>query len=279
MINLNIITRDNYYYEKIGNNKPKKLENLPFNIPNNWIWVKLNNISNVISGYSFKSSKYTSSGIRIIRISDFDSKEVDNNEPIFYEYNEKFNSYKIENNDIILAMTGGTVGKNIIIKKANDYYLNQRVARIRTFNVNYNYIYYLINTTYIQGLINDSKNSTNDNISLKDINNLLIPLPPLDEQQRIVDKINLLEFFIKQYDEIEQKLSKLENEFPEKLKKSVLQYAMQGKLIKQDPNDDSIKDLLKQIHKEKQKLYKEGKLKKKDLEESIIYKSDDKSYY
>ncbi|MBS5833479.1 MAG: restriction endonuclease subunit S [Ureaplasma parvum] len=128
-------------------------------------------------------------------------------------------------------------------------------------------------------MINDSKNSTNDNISLKDINNLLIPLPPLDEQQRIVDKINLLEFFIKQYDEIEQKLSKLENEFPEKLKKSVLQYAMQGKLIKQDPNDDSIKDLLKQIHKEKQKLYKEGKLKKKDLEESIIYKSDDKSYY
>ena len=105
-----------------------------------------------------------------------------------------------------------------------------------------------------------------------------LPLPPLKEQQRIVNKINSFEPLVKQYEQAETKLSTLESEFPEKLKKSILQYAIEGKLVKQDPNDEPASVLLERIKAEKEKLIKEGKI-KRDKNESYIYQGDDKNYY
>lgn len=116
-------------------------------------------------------------------------------------------------------------------------------------------------------------------LSIRSTNSTLIPLPPEKEQKRILDRLlevlNLLPEYTKTYN----KLEKLNKEFPEKLRKSILQYAMQGKLVPQDPNDEPVEVLLEKIRAEKQKLFEEGKLKKKDLEESIIYKAEDNSYY
>ena len=106
----------------------------------------------------------------------------------------------------------------------------------------------------------------------------LIAVPPLEEQQRIVDKIALIEPLLAEYDLIEKKLSALESEFPEKLKKSILQYAIEGKLVKQDPNDEPASVLLERIKAEKERLIKEGKI-KRDKNESYIYQGDDKNYY
>ena len=105
-----------------------------------------------------------------------------------------------------------------------------------------------------------------------------IPLPPLEEQQRIVDKINSFEPLLEKYDKVEKELSKLEKEFSEKLKKSILQYAIEGKLVKQDPNDETASVLLERIKQEKERLIKEGKI-KRDKNESYIYQGDDKNYY
>ena len=108
---------------------------------------------------------------------------------------------------------------------------------------------------------------------------LLIPLPPLSEQQRIVEAIESALEKVDEYAESYNKLERLDKEFPDKLKKSILQYAMQGKLVEQDPNDESVEVLLETIRAEKQKLFEEGKIKKKDLEIPIVSQGDDNSYY
>ena len=108
---------------------------------------------------------------------------------------------------------------------------------------------------------------------------LLIPLPPLSEQQRIVEAIESALEKVDEYAESYNRLEQLDKEFPDKLKKSILQYAMQGKLVDQDPNDESVEVLLEKIRAEKQKLFEEGKIKKKDLEISIVSQGDDNSYY
>ncbi|MHA2817551.1 restriction endonuclease subunit S, partial [Streptococcus agalactiae] len=107
----------------------------------------------------------------------------------------------------------------------------------------------------------------------------LIPLPPLAEQKRIVAQIEKALVKVDEYAESYNKLQQLDKEFPDKLKKSILQYAMQGKLVAQDPNDEPVEVLLEKIKSEKQKLYEEGKLKKKDLAEIVVTEGDDSSPY
>ena len=170
---------DNSYYEEV-----------PYDIPESWKFVKLNVVANIFSGYSFKSSEYSNEGIRIVRISDFDENGLINKNIVRQKYQEKFNKFEIYQNDILLAMTGGTVGKNTILQTLPErMFLNQRVANIRSYYIKHNFIYHFLNTPRIYNLIQKQKNSTNDNISLTDIQNFLVPLPPLSEQTRIVDKI------------------------------------------------------------------------------------------
>ena len=116
------------------------------------------------------------------------------------------------------------------------------------------------------------------NMNKERLKDLYFPLPPLEEQQRIVDKINSFEPLIQEYDKYEKQLTELESTFAEKLKKSILQYAIEGKLVKQDPNDEPASVLLERIKAEKEKLIKEGKI-KRDKNESYIYQGDDKNYY
>ena len=116
-------------------------------------------------------------------------------------------------------------------------------------------------------------------ISRETLLNLLIPLPPLSEQKRIVKAIEEALAKVDEYTENYNKLQKLDKEFPDKLKKSILQYAIQGKLVEQDPNDEPVEVLLEKIRAEKQKLFEEGKIKKKDLDISIVSQRDDNSYY
>ncbi|VQQ72293.1 type I restriction-modification system, S subunit [Streptococcus pneumoniae] len=117
------------------------------------------------------------------------------------------------------------------------------------------------------------------NLNSDKVASILIPLPPLSEQQRIVEAIESALEKVDEYAESYNRLEQLDKEFPDKLKKSILQYAMQGKLVEQDPNDESVEVLLEKIRAEKQKLFEEGKIKKKDLDISIVSQGDDNSYY
>ncbi len=272
-------TFNNCYYEKTGNKAPAKVEDLPFDIPENWTWIRLKHVSFLNGGFAFKSDKFSKEGIRVIRISDFDENGIKSKNIKRYPYEPALEQYEIKCGDILLCMTGGTVGKSTFIHEIDEpSYINQRVALIRINKINTAYFYTVLSSPYLVDVIKSNKTSTNDNISMGLIEDFLIPLPPLIEQQRIVEKINFLEPLIQDYDKYEKQLTELESSFVDKLKKSILQYAIEGKLVKQDQNDEPASVLLERIKAEKEALIKTGKI-KRDKNESYIFQGDDKNYY
>ena len=174
-------------------------DEIPYDIPENWKWVRLGEIAIVNGGYAFKSALFKKDGIRVIRISDFNENGLIDKHIVRYEYFDKLNEYMLNKNNIILCMTGGTVGKSLLITTITEPMVtNQRVATIKIRTVYEKYIYYIILSNLIQNIIQKAKLSTNDNISLDTINNFPIPLPPLKEQERIVEKVDeLLTYCIK----------------------------------------------------------------------------------
>ena len=184
---------DNKYFEKKGDEIVCISDELPFDIPETWEWVRLGNCCKVIGGYAFKSHEIKAeTGHRVIRISDISDDGLVNNSIVRYNGVLDLSKYQIFNNDILIAMTGGTVGKSMMYKSQckETLLLNQRVAIIRSNLISPLYINTIIKSPYIQEIINKAKNSTNDNISMADICGFLIPLPPLREQKRIIDALN-----------------------------------------------------------------------------------------
>ena len=272
-------TADNLPYEKVGNNKPVCIANeVPFDIPDSWEWVRLKDIAYVNGGFAFKSTNFTDTGIRVIRISDFNETGFINNKIVRHFFDSSLEQFLLEEKNILLCMTGGTVGKSLFVTKMNEPMVtNQRVATIKIFGALEEYVNLVILSPITQKVINNSKNSTNDNISMDTINNLFVPIPPHLEQIQIVNKFKYIEEFIQKYNAIEERLKYLNNSFPDLLKKSILQEAVQGKLVPQDPNDEPASVLLERIRAEKQALVKAGKI-KKDKHESVIFRRDNSHY-
>ena len=182
---------DNKYWEKNGKDVVCIDAEIPFEVPSSWIWCRMGDCVNIIGGYAFKSYDLKSSlGIRVIRISDISEKGLVNKNIVKYNGNEDLTQYLIKRNDILIAMTGGTVGKSLLLteKLSEPLLLNQRVAIIRNIWINVEYLNAFLHSPYIKQIIDKKKNSTNDNISMSDLNGFLIPLPPLKEQYRIVER-------------------------------------------------------------------------------------------
>ena len=272
-------TADNLPYEKVGDNEPVCIaDEVPFDIPDTWEWMRLKDIAYVNGGFAFKSINFKDTGIRVIRISDFNETGFINNKIVRHFYDSSLDQFLLEEKNILLCMTGGTVGKSLFVKKMNEPMVtNQRVATIKIFGALEEYVNLVILSPITQKVINNSKNSTNDNISMDTINNLFVPIPPHLEQIQIVNKFKYIKEFTQKYNTIEERLKYLNNSFPDFLKKSILQEAVQGKLVPQDPNDEPASVLLERIRAEKQALIKAGKI-KKDKNESIIFRRDNSHY-
>ena len=272
-----------------------------FTLPLGWSWIKLEDIAEINGGFAFKSSDYTSDGMRVIRISDFNEMGFKNDKVVRYPYSVDLERYRLEENNILMAMTGGTVGKSLLVQTLPEpMAVNQRVATIKLIQgIDSTYINSLIRSELIQSVINEAKNSTNDNISMKSINNFLIPLPPSAEQQRIVAKVDELMLLCDQLeqqteasidahatlvevllatltdsadaDELAQNWTRISEHFDslftteqsiEALKQTVLQLAVMGKLVPQNPDDKSASVLLEKIAEEKERLVKDKVIKK-----------------
>jgi type I restriction enzyme, S subunit len=249
--------------------KEKKLpditeEEILFGIPENWGWVRLENLANINGGYAFKSTNYTQQGVRVIRISDFNERGFVDNKIVRHTFDESLAMFLLEKNNILLCMTGGTVGKSLFVKEINELMMtNQRVATIKiSHKVLPEYINYTILSSLIQNIIRISKNSTNDNISMNTIKGFPIPLPPLEEQKRIVAKIEELMPYVEKFDIAHFEVEELNKKFPEDMQKSILQYAIQGKLVEQRAEAGTAEELFQQIQEEKKNLIKGGKNKK-----------------
>ena len=179
----------------------------------------------------------------------------------------------------LLVCEGGDIGRSCIWEYDESIMLQNHIHKLRAYlPICTKYFYYIFYLYNLSGIIG-GKGIGIQGFSSKALHNTRVPLPPLAEQQRIVAKIEELMPLVEQYGKAQSELNKLNTNIREQLKKSILQYAIEGKLVPQCEEDGTAEDLLQEIQAEKQRLYAEGKLKKKDLTHSTIFRGEDNKYY
>ena len=272
---------DNCYYEKIVNSEPVKLEDLPFDIPDNWTWIRLKSLANIYNGNSINEEEKRKKYMGVDGLDFIATKDVGFDRTIAYNNGVNIpydSSFKIApSGKVLMCIEGGSAGRKIAITD-RDVCFGNKLACFDTIIISDLYLFHILQSNEFLSIFKSSLSGIIGGVSINILKNFMIPLPPLEEQKRIVDKINSFEPLLLQYELAETKLSLLEQEFPDKLKKSILQYAIEGKLVKQNPNDEPASILLERIKQEKERLVKEGKI-KCDKNESYIYQGDDKNYY
>ena len=254
--------------------KPRKVqstedEDFKFDIPNSWSWCRLGNIIYHLTDGAHKTPKYidTKDGIPFLSVKDISSGKIDltNTKFISQETHEVLSKRCNPQKGDILLTKVGTTGIPVIVDTDIKFDLFVSVALLKFDDklIDAKYFKYLLESPLVQDQVcENTKGVGNKNWVLRDINNTLIVLPPLEEQKRIVAKIEKLMPLVDEYAESYNRLQKIDNEFEDKLKQSVLQYAMEGKLVKQNPSDEPASELIKKIENEKAELVKEGKIKK-----------------
>ena len=235
----------------------------PFEIPDSWKWVRMSDVLDVRDG-THDSPKYIDNGIPLITSKNISNGYLDfsNVKYISQEDADKINERSsVDDNDIIFAMIG-TIGNPIIIKKDREFAI-KNVALLKHFSERVYMPFILQYMWVLQAQFNENASGAVQKfVSLKKIRQSLIPLPPLAEQKRIVVKLDQIMPLVDEYAEAYDKLKKLDDGFNDKLKQSLLQYAMEGKLVKQDPNDEPASVLLEKIAEEKARLIREKKIKR-----------------
>ena len=269
---------DNLPYEKVGKNEPVCIaDEVPFEIPESWEWVRLGNIFQHNTGKALNASNRTGSLLPYITTSNlyWDRFELGNLREMYFSVNEieKCTATKGD----LLVCEGGDIGRAAIWMFDEDIRIQNHIHKLRSYTeVCTEFFYYLFYLYKHAGWIG-GKGIGIQGLSANALHALLFPLPPLSEQKRIVSKIKESEPLIEKYADIEKHLDKLNTEFPDQLHKSILQMAVQGKLVPQDPTDEPASVLLERIRAEKEQLIKAGKI-KRDKHESIIFRRDNSHY-
>ncbi|WP_308589110.1 restriction endonuclease subunit S [uncultured Prevotella sp.] len=284
--NASVIFRgdDNSYYEKLLATGEVKCidEEIPFEVPQGWEWERWGNIAQTIQ-YGYNAPALEHGVIKMVRISDIQENCVlwDNVPYCLIEEND-IDTYLLKVNDILFARTGGTVGKSFLVEEVPEraiyagYLIRTRYSSL----LNPHYMKsFMESSLYWEQLKNGTIATAQPNCNGKTLAKMLLPIPPTKEQDRIVEKLTQLSSFLDNYGLCQDRLNLLNEEIKEQLKKSILQEAIQGKLVPQLTEEGSAQDLLEQIKTEKQKIVKEGKLKKSALNDSVIFRGDDNKYW
>ena len=270
---------DNSHYEKFADGTVKCIDDeIPFEIPQSWCWVRLGSIIDFSKSNSVKPNEIApdawildlediekDTGVLLAkkRMKDIQSKS---DKHIFYSGNVLYSKLRPYLNKVIIADENGYCTSEIL---AFDFgMILNKYAQI-----------YLMSPYFVDYAMSDAYGVKMPRLGSKQGNNALMPLPPFKEQVRIAEQLAKITHIVNRYASSQSELDRLNAELFEKLKKSVLQEAIQGKLVPQSPNDEPASVLLERIRAEKTKLFKEGKLKKKDLVDSVIFKGDDNKYY
>ena len=276
---------DNSHYEKFADGTVKCIDDeIPFEIPQSWCWCRFSAIYRLLTDGTHNTPKYTESGVPFISVKDMSSGKLSfSNTKFISEEEHKILSARCcpEYGDLLISKVG-TTGIPLIIDTDKEFSIFVSLALIKFFpnHIDSKYLIHLINSPLVQEQVKrDTRGVGNKNWVLTAISNTLLAIPPLVEQKRIVSKIEEIMPIADKYEKSQETLDRLNTEIYDKLKKSVLQEAIQGKLIPQNPNDEPASVLLERIKEEKAKLFKEGKLKKKDLVDSVIFKGEDNKYY
>ena len=272
------------YYEKmLATGEVKCIdEEIPFEVPQGWEWERWGNIAQTIQ-YGYNAPALEHGIIKMVRISDIQENCVLwDNVPYCQIDENDIETYLLKVNDILFARTGGTVGKSFLVEEVPEraiyagYLIRTRYSSL----LNPHYMKsFMESQLYWEQLKNGTIATAQPNCNGKTLAKMLLPIPPTKEQERIVEKLTQLSSFLDNYGLCQNRLNLLNEEIKEQLKKSILQEAIQGKLVPQLTEEGTAQDLLEQIKIEKQKLVKEGKLKKSALTTSVIFRGDDNKYW
>lgn len=243
-------------------------ENRPFDIPKSWEWVKLGQIVTVNGGKRIpvgRSLTDEDTGYKYIRVADMKNGSIllDNIKYVPKDIYPKIKRYTISKEDIYITVAG-TIGQvGLVPEELDNSNLTENANKLVIFSNDKKYIFYMLSSAIVQYQIKEYTTKVGQpKLAIKRIRELIVPLPPLEEQKRIVEKIEELMPFVEKYDITHTKLEELNKNFPEDIKKSILQYAVQGKLVEQRAEDGTAEELYNQIQEEKKKLIKEGKIRK-----------------
>ena len=268
---------DNTPYEKIGDEVRPLADEVPFDIPDSWEWVRLGELFQHNTGKALNASNRTGQLKQYITTSNlyWDRFELDNLKEMHFSDTEVEKCTVIKGD--LLVCEGGDIGRAAIWSYDYPMCIQNHIHRLRAYlPLCTRFFYYLFDLYKHAGWIG-GKGIGIQGLSSNAIHSLLFPFPPLAEQYRIVDAIDTMQPYTDAYAIVESSLDKLNSTFPEALKKSILQEAVQGKLVPQDPTDEPAEALLERIRTEKQRLIKEGKI-KKDKHESVIFRRDNSHY-
>ena len=284
--NASIIYRgeDNSYYEKILATGEVKCidEEVPFEIPTSWSWARLASITSILGDGIHGTPEYDVTGtVYFINGNNLSNGSIEikaDTKKVSEQEAEKHK--RLLNSTTVLVSINGTLG-NVAFYNGENVILGKSACYFNLMgNIDKQYIKHILETEYFTEYAkNVATGSTIKNVPLAGMRNFLIPVPPITEQHRIILGMVRLAHSIVRYNDAQTKLDLLNNVLNEKLKKSVLQEAIQGKLVPQLAEEGTAQELLEQIKAEKEKLVKEGKLKKSALNDSIIFRGDDNKYY
>jgi type I restriction enzyme S subunit len=267
---------DNLHYEKFADGSVKCIEDeIPFDLPEGWAWVRLGNLSAAIQ-YGLSNSAEPQGTHRLLRITDIQDGKVDWNAVPFTTVNDP-EAYLLKTGDIVFARTGATVGKSFLITETPypSVYASYLI-RIRLLgSLSPEYIYQFFDSACYWSQITDKSVGVGQpNCNGTSLKELFIPLPPISEQLRIVPTAQALLAYVAKIDAEKKSLLSIIMA----TKSKILDLAIRGQLIPQDPNDEPASVLLERIRAEKEELIKQGKI-KRDKKESVIFRGEDNSYY
>ena len=272
---------DNSHYEKfIATGEIKCIDDeIPFEIPEGWEWTRMGNIGEWGSGSTPQrgNSAYYGGNIPWLKTGEL-------NDGIVYDTIEKITNKALKEcslrlnkvGDVLIAMYGATIGKVAIA--GIELTTNQACCGCTPVLLYNEYLFYFLMASKVD-FIKKGEGGAQPNISREKLVSHLMPVPPIEEQRRIVSTIKHILPYIETYSKHQHELDRLNKSIKPQLQKSILQEAIQGKLVPQDPNDEPAFILLEKIKAEKAKLVKDGKLKKRDLVDSVIFKGEDNKYY
>ena len=268
---------DNLHYEQIGKEVRCIEDELPFEIPDTWQWVKLGYISTYEQTKEKIKATLAEPNLWELNLENIEKGGRILQKKTVRQCNSKGDKIIFKKGDILYSKLRPYLLKTLIADEAG--ICTSEIVPFHTYNeISSDYMVTVLKSPFIDNYINSVTYGVKmPRAGTDTMINLFIPLPPVKEQNRIIECIHSLNPLIQKYQKAEEQLYELNSSIKEQLKKSILQYAIEGKLASQDPNDEPASVLLDRIHKEKQNLIAEGKI-KKDKNESIIYRRDN-SYY
>lgn len=257
--------------------KPISEDEIPFEIPESWEWCRVEDLIHPPK-YGTSNKSLENGAVPVLRMGNIQDGEIVFDKLVFSNDKVDNEKYNLINGDLLFNRTNSAelVGKTAIYRGQRPAIYAGYLILLRPIEIDSEYLNFVLGSNYARSYCQEVKTIgvQQCNINAEKISVFIVPLPPLAEQHRIVAKIEELLPKVEEYGKAQGELNKLNEELPERLKKSILQEAIEGRLIPQDPNDEPASVLLERIRKEKERLVKEDKLKKKDLIEPPIIEDE-----